>query len=199
LPTQALPLLRTAGRQIGDAAALWRRSLALVLAAAPRQTVGLGALMVAQAFLPLSTLWASRGVVDAAARALGVNGPPTATSGELPLAAWLALAVGAIVLLQLLGPLFQATQESASGLLTTYINGEIIQAANRWRGLARFEDPAFADHLTTARNQAARGPLEMVTQGAGFLKTLFTIVAMGIALWRLHPLAPLLIILAQIP
>jgi hypothetical protein len=60
-----LPSVR---EQIAASATLWRRSLALVFAAAPRTALAVGVLMAVQAVLPLGTLWASRGVVDAAAR-----------------------------------------------------------------------------------------------------------------------------------
>ena len=175
---------------------LWRRSLGLVLAAAPRQAFVLGLVMLAQAVVPVGTLWASRGIVNGAARAFGVAG---AGAGGLSLATWIGVAVGLIVAQQGLAPLFRTTQESVADRLTTYVNGELIGAVNRWQGLARFEDPAFADHLKTTRDRAVRGPVDLAAYGGRLVQALFTIVAMCAALWRLHPLAPVLLLIAHIP
>jgi ATP-binding cassette subfamily B protein len=184
--------------QLGSTLSLWRRSLALVFAAAPRPVAAMAVLMLGQAFLPIGTLWASRAVVNAAARTFGLAAPATGSAG-LPLSAWIAVAVAFIVLQQLLTSLFHAAQQAAGDLVTTHIGGALILAANRWRGLARFEDPAFANHLEIARGQAAGNAVDLVSYGGRFVQELFTAVAMGAALWRLHPLAPLLLLLAHIP
>lgn len=191
-------LFATLAAQLPAAVYLWRRSLALVLAAAPKQTAALGAVMLLQSFLPVGTLWASRGVVNAA-RSFG--GAEAATSGDtaLPFAAWIALAVGAIVAQQLLAPFSQVAQEAVSDRLQAHVNGELIAAVNRFRGLARFEDPAFANHLATARQQAVGGSFSILHYGGHLVGRLFTIAMMSAALWQLQPLAPLLVILVSIP
>src|SRR6185437_6238665 len=114
-------------------------------------------------------------------------------------ATWIGVAVVTIVLQQLLSPVFQTAQQSAGDRLTTFVNGEILTAVGRWRCLARFEDPAFADHLATARTRAARGPVDLVAYGGRYVRSLFTIAAMVAALWGLHPLVPFLVVLAAIP
>ncbi len=194
---RALPA--KAGARVQLTFTLWRRSLGLVVVAAPHQALAMAVLMLLQAFLPVGTLWASRGVVNAAARAFGVLGPAAGGTAQVPLSVWIALAVALTVAQQVMAPLFQTTQAAAGELLAVHVNGELIATANRWRGLARFEDPAFADHLTTARNHAAHGPVNLIAYGGRFGQSLFTIVAMATALWRLHPLAPLLLVLAHVP
>jgi len=82
--------------RIRPALSLWRRTLVLIFAAAPRQAAAMAAIMLLQAFLPVGTLWASRGVVNAAARAVGLAGPATGDGG-LPLC-------GECVALGLAGP-----------------------------------------------------------------------------------------------
>jgi ATP-binding cassette subfamily B protein len=187
-----LPSVR---EQIAASATLWRRSLALVFAAAPRTALAVGALMAVQAVLPLGTLWASRGVVDAAAQAFaGTGGAP---GDGWPLAAWIGLAVALIVAQQVAAPLFQAAQEETSDRLVAHVHGALIAAANRWRGLARFEDPAFADDLDLVRRRAANGPADLLSYGGRFVQSLFTIAAIGVVLWRLHPLAPFLLMLGH--
>jgi len=154
--------------------------------------------MLAQAFLPVATLWASRGVVNAAARAFGLAGP-AAGDPTLGVGVWIGIAVVAILGQQLLGPLFQAAQEAAGERVVVHVNGELLAAANRWRGLARFEDPVFADRLATAREHATQSPVDLVSYGGRFLQSLFTIVAMATVLWRVHPIVPFLLVLAHIP
>lgn len=61
---RALALPVKVGDRLQLTVSLSRRSLALVFAAAPRQATAMAALMLLQAFLPIGTLWASRGVVN---------------------------------------------------------------------------------------------------------------------------------------
>lgn len=196
---RARDLPAKAGARLRLTVTLWRRSLALVVVAAPRQALTMAVLMLLQAFVPVGTLWASRGVVNAAARALGVAGSAAGGPTQFPLSLWITVAVSLTVAQQIMAPLFQTTQEAAGELLTVHVNGQLIATANRWHGLARFEDPTFADHLTTARNRATRGPVDLIAYGGRFGQSLVTIVAMAMALWRLHPLAPLLLVLAHVP
>ena len=182
--------------RLGQTLFRWWRTIALVFAAAPRQAAALGLTMMLEAVLPVGTLWASRGVVNTAVRTFSEPGPATAA---VPLAVWISLAVGLIVAQQLLLPLSRAAQEAVSDHVITHVNGELIAAVNRFRGLARFEEPAFANHLAAARDNARGGPDTLLLYGAHFVQALFTIVAMGVALWRLHPLAPVLVILASFP
>ena len=56
----------------------------------------------------------------------------------------------------------------------------------RWPGIARFEDPTFADDLLRARQQAARGGLDLTVNTMQALVTLATaitlvLVCMGVA------------------
>ena len=179
------------------AVALWGRTLALVWVAAPRTAAAMGALLVLQAAMPIGALWASRGVIDAAAGTFGLAGPTT--GGGVPLSVWIGVAVALIVAQQLLAPLVQAAQEAAGDAVTAHVNGELLRAVGRWRGLARFEDPAFADHLAVARKQAARGPVDLVSYGGQLLLAAGTVAVTAAVLGQLHPLAPLLLILAAVP
>ncbi|MGH2354350.1 MAG: ABC transporter ATP-binding protein [Chloroflexota bacterium] len=198
--TRLLALPAAIGAQLSATFTPWRRSLALVISAAPQQATAMGGLMLVQAFLPVGTLWASREVVDAAARTFGLAGAAAGAAGiDWPLPVWVAVAVGLIVAQQLIAPLFQAVQESAGDRVTAHVNGELIKAANRWRGLARFEDPTFANHLSIARNEAARSGVDLLSTAGGLVQTLFTMGAMTAVLWQLHPFVPLLLILAFVP
>jgi hypothetical protein len=93
--------------RVGSTLTLWRRAIALIIAAAPRPVTAMAVLMLLQAFLPVGTLWASRGVVNAAAQTVGLGGPATNAGAGLPLPSWIAIAVGLIVAQQLAAPLFR--------------------------------------------------------------------------------------------
>jgi hypothetical protein len=114
---------RSASSRLRSTLSLWRRAIALIFAAAPRLVTAMAVLMPLQAFLPVGTLWASRGVVNAAAQTIGPIGPPTNAGAGLPLPSWIAIAVGLIVAQQLAAPLFRAAQQAAGYLVTTHIGG----------------------------------------------------------------------------
>src|SRR5260370_14341219 len=73
-----------------------------------------------------------------------------------------------------------------------------MQASNRWQGLERFEDPSFADDLQRALEAATRG-VDLVYFGAIVALALLTALSLSITLGGLHPLVPLLLILATLP
>ena len=68
---------RSVSARVVSTLTLWRRAIALVFAAAPRLVIAMAVLMLLQAFLPVGALWASRGVVNAAAQTIGLSGPAT--------------------------------------------------------------------------------------------------------------------------
>jgi ATP-binding cassette subfamily B protein len=82
--------------------------------------------------------------------------------------------------------------------LTGYVTERVMQAANRWQGLERFEDPGTADDLKRAREAANRG-VDLVYFGAIIATALLTATFLSIILARLHPLVPLLLVLATLP
>lgn len=83
--------------------------------------------------------------------------------------------------------------------LSGYVMGQLIRAANSWRGLVRFEDPEFADDLHNARNRAAQSGLNITREGTYMATATFTGVALFATLLKLHPLAPFAIVLASVP
>ena len=88
-----------------------------------------------------------------------------AVSNE-PLLAAAVLAAMALAASQLLSPLSSLAQSLAGDRLTAHVGEKLIIAANRWTGLARFEDPAFQDDLHRARNRAATGSIDLVVYGS---------------------------------
>ena len=95
---------------------------------------------------------------------------------------------------------FASTFEALVGdRLTGYVTAQLIAAANRWHGLARFEDPAFADDLRRARTEAATSGSDLLLYGARAALALFTAVGLALVLASVHPLAPLLLLGATLP
>ncbi|MGH2388930.1 MAG: ABC transporter ATP-binding protein, partial [Chloroflexota bacterium] len=66
-------------------------------------------------------------------------------------------------------------------------------------GLARFEDPGFADDLARARTQASRLGVDLVINAASALAALLTGTSLLVVCAGLHPLMPTLVILATLP
>jgi ATP-binding cassette subfamily B protein len=169
----------------------WRASSRLLL--------GILLLLLLQSLLPPVELALSKAVLDRAALDLRLGGQPGALAARLPLGAWIALTAGVLAIGQLIQPFSRTLQSMAGDRLTGYFTEQIIRTANGWRGLARFEDPSFADDLRRVRSSGSRVGLEMLVYGAGAVLALFTSVSLALVLARLHPLAPLLMLLASLP
>ncbi len=185
-------LLQGAGKVSWLAIRLARR-------ASPVLVAGILTLTVFSAALAPLTLYLSRAVIDRAALDMGLAGTVDPLIAQLPLLAWILLAALVIAGSHLIQP-FQSTFQTVVGeRLNAYIGEQIIIAANRWRGLARFEDPAFADDLNVARERAARGGLDILRFGSRFALSVFTSLGLLFVLATLSPLAPVLLILASLP
>src|SRR4051794_11340324 len=120
--------------------------IGLVWRASPGLTLGVLALVVLQAVLAPLQLLLIKGVIDRTVLDLGARThAPEAFVLRLPLAGWIAAAALVIAAARFVQPLAATLQEMAGDRLGGYFEEQIIQVTNRWRGLARFEDPRFAD------------------------------------------------------
>ena len=174
-------------------------AIRLAWRANPTLVAGILALTVLSAALAPLTLYLSRAVIDRAALDMGLTAAADPFIEQLPLFTWIMLAALVIAGSHLIRP-FQATFQTLVGeRLNAYIGEQIILAANRWRGLARFEDPAFADDLNVARRYATRGGLDILLYGTRFALSVFTSVGLLIVLLLLNPLVPVLLVLASLP
>ena len=161
--------------------------------------VGIVALLVVQAALSPLQLVLTRAVIDRAAVDLGLLADAGPFIARLPLGAWIVLAVVAVAVGQLIQPFSATLQSQAGDRLTGYVTEQLIRAANRWQGLARFEDPALADDLARSRRNASESGLELTTSGAQAVLVVFTAVSLALVLGGLHPLLPLVLVLATLP
>lgn len=174
-------------------------AIRLVLRASPRLALGSVLLVAVQAALIPLELMLSKAVLDRAALDLGLARSPDPLASWLPLVAWIALAATTIAVGQIVQPFASGFQALAGDRLTGYVTGQLIRVANSWRGLARFEDPSLADDLQRARQHAARGGLDLMTDGMQTLVLAFTVTGLAGALVGLHPLAPVIIVLSTLP
>jgi ATP-binding cassette subfamily B protein len=156
--------------------------------------------VVLQAVLAPLQLLLIKGVIDRTVLDLGVRThTPEAFVLRLPFAGWIAAAALVIAAARLVQPLASTLQEMAGDRLGGYFEEQIIQATNRWRGLARFEDPRFADDLELVRSHAGDYSLGALLYGTRAAISLATAIGAMLILARLNPLAPVLLVLASAP
>jgi len=181
----------------GTARTCWT-TVKLAWKAAPTLLVGVLVLFGVESVLASLQLALSRAVIDKLAAPLGRTAALDPLVTHVPLAAWIVLTLAVVTLGQLVAPLTALLQSRASDRLTGYVTEQVMQAANRWQGLERFEDPGFADDLKRAREAANRG-VDLAYFGAIVALALLTALGLSITLGGLNPLVPVLLILATLP
>ena len=186
-------------QQLQETARILRLTVRLVCRSSPRLLAGFITLMLLQALLVPLQLALTRVVIDRAAFDLGLLEYLDPVAALLPLLVWIGLAAAALALGQLIQPFSSTFQGLAADRLTGYVTEQVIRAANRLQGLARFEDPAFADDLQRARKRASRGALDLTLYVGRAAIELFTAGSLALVLFALHPLIPFLLILATLP
>ena len=184
---------------IQETARILRLALNLVWRSSPRLLVGFILLMLLQALLVPLQLALTRVVIDRAAFDLGLLENLDAAAALLPLLVWIGLTAAVLALVQLIQPFSSTFQGLAADRLTGFVTEQVIRAANRLQGLARFEDPDFADDLQRARKRSTRGALDLTIYVGRAAIELFTAGALALVLFALHPLVPFLLVLATLP
>ena len=184
--------LRTAGQVTWLAVRLsWQAS--------PLLALGVLLLLLLQALVPPAQLALTRAVIDRAAVDLGFLADAGPIVVSLPLGAWIMLTAVAVAVGQLIQPFAFTFQSQAGDRLTGYITEQLIRAVNRWQGLARFEDPSWVDDLERSQQFASQTGLRIMVHGASAVLGLFTVIGIALLLVGLHPLLPLLLLLASVP
>ncbi len=184
--------LRTAGQVTWLAVRLsWQAS--------PLLALGVLLLLLLQALVPPAQLALTRAVIDRAAVDLGFLADAGPIVVSLPLGAWIMLTAVAVAVGQLIQPFAFTFQSQAGDRLTGYITEQLIRAVNRWQGLARFEDPRWVDDLERSQRYASQTGLQIMVHGASAVLGLFTVIGIALLLVGLHPLLPLLLLLASVP
>jgi ATP-binding cassette subfamily B protein len=190
--------IKSFGHGLASTARTCWTTVKLAWKAAPLLLVGVLLLFGVESGLTPLQLALSRAVIDRLAAPVGRTAALDPLVTHVPLAAWIALTLAVVALGQLVAPLTALLQSRASDRLTGYVTEQVLQAANRWQGLERFEDPGFADDLKRAR-EAANRSVDLVYFGAIVVLALLTALSLSITLGGLHPLVPFLLILATLP
>jgi ATP-binding cassette subfamily B protein len=155
-------------------------------------------IMLAQAALVPLQLVLSKAVLDRLAFDLHLAEPqPFVTA--LPLGAWIILAAASVAVGSLFQPFSITFQAIIGDRLTVRVAEQIMQATNRWPGIARFEDPEFANDLERARSWANNAGLDLLLGIATLLIAVFTALGIILVLAQLHWLIPLFLVLATVP
>ena len=186
-------------QQLQETARILRLAVRLVWRSSPRLLVVFIMLMLLQALLVPLQLALTRVVIDRAAFDLGLLQDLDSAAALFPLLVWIGLTAAVLALGQLIQPFSSTFQGLAADRLTGYVTEQIISAANRLQGLARFEDPDFADDLQRARKRSTRGALDLTIYVGRAAIELFTAGALALVLFALHPLVPFLLVLATLP
>lgn len=184
--------LRQTGRLLG-------LIIKLAWQANPRLVAAILLLVVLQSALSPVELALSKAVIDRIALDLNLNVSSGGLASLMPLPAWIAITALVISMAQLIEPFTTTMQSIAGDRLTGHFEGLVIRAANRWKGLARFEDPSFANDLHVVRENSPRAGLEIMIYGVQTSALLCTSVGFVFILARLHPLVPLFLLLANLP
>ena len=186
-------------QHLQESSRLIRLAVRLAWRSSPRLALGILLLLVVQALLSPLQLVLSRAVIDRAALDLGLLTTAAGLVAQWPLAVWILLAAAGVAVGQLIQPFAATFQSMAGDRLTGYVTEQLIRAANRWHGIARFEDPALADDLERARERAAGAGLRLTVYGAELVVALFTAVGLIVVLLALHPVVPAVLVIATLP
>lgn len=186
------------GRNLAGTARICWTTVQLVWKASPVLLVAMLLLFVVQSGLAPLQLALSRAIIDRLAALAGRATALDPIVTRVPLAIWVALTLAVVALGQLIAPVIAMLQSRIGDYLTGYITEHVMLAANRWQGLERFEDPGFADDLHRAREATSRS-VDLIYFGAIVALAMLTALGLSLILAGLHPLVPLLLILAALP
>ena len=174
-------------QHLQESSRLIRLAVRLAWRSSPRLALGILLLLVVQALLSPLQLVLSRAVIDRAALDLGLLTTAAGLVAQWPLSVWIILAAAGVAVGQLIQPFAATFQSMAGDRLTGYVTEQLIRTANRWHGIARFEDPALADDLERARGPASNSGMSIMVYGAELVVALFTAAGLIVVLLALHP------------
>ncbi|MBK8173367.1 MAG: ABC transporter ATP-binding protein [Sandaracinaceae bacterium] len=163
------------------------RTIALVWHVSRAQTIGLLALTLASAGLPLAIAWVGKAIIDAVV-AHDSRAALRFVLLELGIVAAQALVQRALTLLRLL----------MGAKLSVHVNTIILQKAITL-DLSYFEDPEFYDRLTRARREASSRPISVVNETFQLLQNALTLIGYVALLLQFSGWAVLLLVAAALP
>ena len=194
------------GRRPGEPPVSWRerlqalrhlpRLLRMVWETEPRYVVGILALRVARALIPLAVLWVGKLIVDEVVQAIGVAGAggpaPWVRLGEL-----LALELGIALVGEGLSRLSALLESLLGDLFANRTSVELMRHAATL-DLEQFENAEIYDRLERARRQTVNR-IGLFTLLLATVQDLITLVTLSVALAVYVPWLLLLLVIAVLP
>lgn len=186
-------------RNLRDTLRLLGVIVRLTWGTAPWMLTAIVAVSVIAAALPIAQLFLSKAVIDRVSIDLGLMTAGSSLAERAPVGVWIGLAVAGLALGLLIEPIARTLESLIGDRLTGRLTERLIRASNRWRGIARFEDPAFADDLKTARDHSDRIGMDLISIGTEVLIIVATSTGVVIVLATLNPIIPAVLVLTSLP
>ncbi|OLT19618.1 multidrug ABC transporter permease [Actinomadura sp. CNU-125] len=166
------------------------RALGLAWTAGRLLTVCFAAGALAEAAVPVVVAWLTKFALDAVAERTA------STAQVVQIAAGLAAAGIAAATLPHLSRYVRSELERRIGLLT---QDQLFRAAERFAGLARFEDPVFLDRLSLAHQSGGSTPSQVVGGTLAIGRGAVTVLGFVASLLLISPWLTAAVILAAVP
>lgn len=160
-----------------------------------RVTLQLCTLQTCQALVPIGQLWVAKLIVDRLVAALRLPAPLDQSRTILLL---VALEFGLAAVGLVLREAIDFERQVLADRLTRYVSTRILTHAQQL-DLEILERPEFYDRLRRAEESAFYRPAGLLFQSLIVLQGGITLLAMGVLLSRLHPLALPVLLLAAVP
>lgn len=183
-------------KEFGGALKNAPRAFSLLWEADPRSTIGLGAITLVGAVLPVSHAWVTKLIIDGVLDALAAKRTPG--EGLRAVLPFVLAEFGLILMGSINGQLRQLTDKLISHRLGHLINTRIIRKS---LGLeARFfEDAEFYDKMQNARRQSEFRVMALVNGGFLLAQNLLTLASFLALLLAFNPWVALILFGAAIP
>ncbi|MGF1489613.1 MAG: ABC transporter ATP-binding protein [Prochloraceae cyanobacterium] len=171
------------------------RSLPLLWVAAPKEVTFLIFARLIQAIIPGISIWINKQVVDNVAATINATESSNFWTPIVLVAGW----IGAILLQNLLSPWEQAANSNARQKITAHINLLLIDRANSFKDLIRFEDSQFYDELQLIQQEVNHRPITLLGTIFGIFQNSVTLITMLFLLAPVGWWIPLLILFTSLP
>jgi ATP-binding cassette subfamily B protein len=162
----------------------------LVWRAAPIVVPVQVALAVVAAAVPVLVAWLTKQLIDTLTGDAPTPAPLLWTAGGL---------VAAGLLLALLPRIGEFLDHEASRAIALRAHERLYAAAERFLGLARFENPEFLDRLRLAQQMGGRAPGQLVTSGTGLIGGAVTATGFLGSLVVINPVLAVVVLVAAVP
>ena len=154
-------------------------------------TVAMVILRLIRAFVPISSLWIGKLIID------GVVAAQQSGASWRSIGSLIAIEVAIVVVGELLARASSLVESQLGDLFSNRTSVRLMEHAATL-DLAQFEDPQFYDHLERARRQTV-GRIGLMAQLLGLAQDALTLVTLGAGLLTFSPWLVVLLVVAIVP